>query len=137
MKLIPNYNTFADVCDRLAVTVHKLAYFENEKRKESLKENPDKDLIVHWDRLSRNECEFRNMLKNEINRQLTEIAKTLSYETLSDNRTFIAPTKTIGELLDELYTSRANESLRESFAESMRRELLNDGKMGSSLPSIS
>ena len=137
MKRIPNYNTFADVCDRLAVTVHKLAYFENEKRIESLKPEPNKELIVYWDRLSRNECEFRNMLKKEINRQLTEIAKTLHYETLPDNRTFIAPNKTVGELLDELYTNRANESIKKSFAESMKRELLNDGEMGSTLPSVS
>lgn len=123
MKRIPNYNTFADLCDRLAVTVHKLAYFENEKRKESLKENPDNELIVKWDRHSRNECEFRNSLKCEINRMLTEIVKELRYETLSDNRTFTAPTKSVSDLLDEMYWRRANESLREEFANAIREEL--------------
>jgi len=127
-RKIPNLNTFADLCDRLAVTVHKLAYFENEKRKESLKPNPDNELIVKWDRYSRNECEFRNALKCEINRVLTEIVKELHYETLPDNRTFIAPTKSVEDLLDEMYWRRANESLREEFAESMKRELCQEKK---------
>jgi hypothetical protein len=131
MKKIPNYNTFADLCDRLAVTVHKLAYYENEKRKESLKKKPNKNLIVKWDRQSRNECEFRNMLKCEINRALTEIVSELSYETLPDNRTFIAPTQSVEDLLDEMYWRRANKSLRKSFAEAMRRELLHGRKVGS------
>ena len=34
MKKIPNFNTFADIVDRLAVTTNKLAFFENKKREE-------------------------------------------------------------------------------------------------------
>ena len=99
--LIPNFNTLADAIDRLIVTVNKLAFFENKKREESLQPNPDPELITHWDRLSRNECEYRNLLKREIDNILMEIVKTGKYEVLPDNRTFATPPKSVGEVLDE------------------------------------
>ena len=98
---IPNFNTMADAIDRLIVTVNKLAHFENQKREESLKPQPDIELLAHWDRLSRNECEYRNLLKREIDNILMEIVKTGKYEVLPDNRTFAAPPKSVGEILDE------------------------------------
>lgn len=101
MKLIPNFNTLADAIDRLIVTVNKLAHFENKKREESLKLTPDAELIAHWDRLSRNECEYRNLLKREIDNIFTEIVRTGKYEVLPDNRTFAAPPRSVGEILDE------------------------------------
>lgn len=117
-KLVPNFNTLADVIDRLIVTVNKLSFFENKKREESLKENPNLELIVHWDRLSRNECEHRNALKMELNNILSEIVKTKHYETLPDNRTFASPPKSVAELLEEMcYTGpdRARKELAEAF----------------------
>lgn len=98
---IPNFNTMADAIDRLIVTVNKLAHFENKKREESLKPAPDTELLAHWDRLSRNECEYRNLLKREIDNILMEIVKTGKYEVLPDNRTFTAPPKSVGDILDE------------------------------------
>jgi hypothetical protein len=105
---IPNYNTFADLIDRLAVTTNKLAFFENKKREESIKQNPDKDLIVEYDRLSRNECEFRNQLKRAIDSLLSEIVKSGHYETLEDNRTFSPPSKSISDLISEICYIQAN-----------------------------
>lgn len=99
---IPNFNTFADLIDRLAVTTNKLAFFENKKREESLKENPDAQLIVNYDRLSRNECEFRNMLKRAIDDLLSEIVSTGHYKTLKDNRTFAAPSKSVSDLIEDI-----------------------------------
>lgn len=121
-KYIPNFNTFADACDRLAVTVAKLSYFENEKRKESMRSSPDHKMITYWDRLSRNECEYRNLLKGEINRILSEIVITGEYEVLEDNRTFLPPPKSVSELLEEMY-SKADEKARAELAEALRWEL--------------
>jgi len=96
---IPNLNTFADLIDRLIVEVNKLAYFENKKREEHAKERPDRDLIAKWDNLSRDACEYRSMLKNEINQTLTDIMTSRKYTTLRELRTFKKPKKDIGELL--------------------------------------
>jgi len=108
MKKIPNFNTFADIVDRLAVTTNKLAFFENKKREESSKKNPDKDLIFTYDKLSRNECEYRNLLKRAMDDLLSEIVTTGKYETLKDNRTFSAPTKSISDLIEEICYIQAN-----------------------------
>jgi hypothetical protein len=116
---IPNFNTFADIVDRLAVTTNKLAFFENKKREESLKENPDKSLIVEYDRLSRNECEFRNLLKREMDKILSEIVETQSYNTLSDNRTFSQPTKSIPDLIEEICYQHAKH-VKEELATEMK-----------------
>ena len=97
---IPNYNTVADIVDRLIVTVNKLSFFENKKREESLKADPNNKLIVQWDRLSRNECEYRNMLKMELNRVIGIIINEKHYETLPDYRTFLKPPMTVADLLE-------------------------------------
>lgn len=102
--LIPNLNTFADLVDRLIVEVNKLAFFENKKRdkqKEAEKypsEFADQQ-IAHWDNLSRDACEYRSMLKNEINRMLTEVCNTGEYKTLKELRTFAPPGKDVSDLL--------------------------------------
>ena len=108
MKKIPNFNTFADIVDRLAVTTNKLAYFENKKREESIKETPNKDLIFTYDKLSRNECEYRNLLKRAMDDLLSEIIATGKYETLKDNRTFSAPSKSVSDLIEEICYIQAN-----------------------------
>jgi len=105
---VPNYNTFADLVDRLAVTTNKLAFFENEKREESNKESPDNDLIAKYDKLSRNECEYRNLLKRAIDDLLSEIISKGEYKTLKDNRTFSAPSKSVSDLIEEISYIHAN-----------------------------
>ena len=99
--LIPGLNTFADLLDRLIVEVSKLSWFENAKRTEQDKAYPNKDLIVHWDKLSRDACEYRSLLKNEINKALTQVCETGEYKTLDELRTFSAPPNTIADLLAE------------------------------------
>lgn len=101
-KLIPNFNTFADIVDRLAVTVNKLAFFENEKRQESMKPDKDTRLIAYYDILSRNECEYRNLLKRALDDLLSEIVETKSYVTLPDYRTFSPPGKSVADLVEEV-----------------------------------
>ena len=115
---IPNFNTFADIVDRLAVTTNKLAFFENKKREESLKEQPDKNLIVEYDRLSRNECEFRNLLKRELDNLLAEIVGLDKYSTLQDNRTFAPPKKSISDLIEEVCYQQAKH-VKEELAREM------------------
>ena len=98
---IPNLNTLADVIDRLIVEVNKLSYFENKKREEHAKENPDAEMVAHWDNLSRDCCEYRSMLKNEINRITSEIVETGEYRTLREMRTFRKPGRSVEEILAE------------------------------------
>ena len=96
---IPNLNTFADLIDRLIVEVNKLAFFENMKREEQGKEHPNTELVAHWDNLSRDCCEYRSMLKNEINTMLSEIKEAGDYKTLREVRTFRKPRKSVGDIL--------------------------------------
>jgi len=96
--LIPNLNTFADLIDRLIVEVNKLAFFENKKR-EAHAGNADAETIAKWDNLSRDACEYRSMLKNEINKMLTEVCESGEYKTLKELRTFRPPDKSIEDIL--------------------------------------
>jgi hypothetical protein len=114
MEYVPNLNTWADLVDRLIVCVNKLAWFENQKRTVqaeldklgrnglvSPRYNELALLVAHWDNLSRNECEVRNILKREIDRVLGEVVAAGEYKTLPDNRTFRAPNKTVADILAE------------------------------------
>lgn len=121
--LIPNLNTFADLCDRLAVEIHKLAWFENKKREEHAKEFPDSVLIAKWDNLSRDACEYRSLLKNEINNMLKVIVVNKTYETLNELRTFKPAKKSAADLLEDMYTKSAEHSLTKQFAEAIKKEL--------------
>ena len=127
MTKIPNFNTFADIVDRLAVTTNKLAFFENKKREESLKENPNNELIVYYDRLSRNECEYRNLLKRAMDDLLVEIVKTKEYSTLSDNRTFSSPPKSVSDLIEEICYIQAKSVTKELATEIEKLFNFNNG----------
>jgi len=116
---IPNYNTFADIVDRLAVTTNKLAFFENKKREESMKESPNAELIAYYDRLSRNECEYRNLLKRALDDTLSDIIKSGVYTTLKDNRTFSAPIKSVSDLIEEICFIQAN-NVKEELIERLK-----------------
>lgn len=98
---IPNLNTFADLLDRLIVEVNKLAFFENKKREAHAEEDPDDELIAYYDNLSRDCCEYRSMLKNEINRTLSEIKRTGNYTTLTELRTFREPGRSVADVLSD------------------------------------
>ncbi len=121
---IPNLNTLADVIDRLIVEVNKLSYLENKKREEqALCEKADVAIIAHWDNLSRDCCEYRSMLKNEINRLLAEIVETGEYKTLKELRTFRAPTHQVSELLAERCWWAGSEQFKEDLVAAIEAEL--------------
>lgn len=120
--LIPNLNTFADLCDRLAVEIHKLAWFENKKREEHAKPNPDPMLVSKWDNLSRDACEYRSLLKNEINNMLKHIVANREYQTLNELRTFRPAKKSAAELLVDMYAKNADHSMSEEFASALEKE---------------
>jgi hypothetical protein len=91
IERIPNVNTIADLVDRLIVEVHKLAWFENKKREEHAKDEPDVEMIAEWDNKSRDCCEFRSLLKRELNTAITEVVLAMQYKPLSEVRTFRPP----------------------------------------------
>ena len=99
MKAILNWNSFADALDRLIVCVNALAWFENQKRIESLKPNPNAELITNWDRLSRDRCEERDLLKREINRIVAELSN--NYSVASPRRTFVPSRRTVADIIEE------------------------------------
>lgn len=96
---IPNVDTLADLIDRLIVEVNKLAYFENRKREEHGKSEPDAAVIARWDNLSRDCCEYRSLLKSKINEVLGEIVASGEYKTLRELRTFRPPAGRLADLL--------------------------------------
>jgi hypothetical protein len=122
MKRIPNYNTLADIIDRLIVEINKLSWFENKKREESVKDSPNSALIALWDKNSRHCCEYRDLLKREFDKTLTEIISTNSYETLSACRTFSAPPKTALELIEEI-CDNTPEAVRRQLSSAFEYEL--------------
>ena len=117
---IPNLNTLADVIDRLIVEVNKLAFFENKKREEHANESPDYMRIAHWDNLSRDCCEYRSLLKNEINKTLSEIAETGCYETLKELRTFRKPKRDVAEILADRCWWAGSEEFKEELREALK-----------------
>lgn len=120
---VPNLNTFADLVDRLIVEVHKLAYFENKKREEHAKENPDVNLVAHYDNLSRDCCEYRSLLKNEINKTLQLLISNKEYPVLQEVRTFRKPPRDVGEILAEMCENSANASLKGELIETLKEDL--------------
>jgi hypothetical protein len=121
-KYIPNLNTLADLIDRLIVEVNKLSFFENMKREEHAKGEPNAEMIAHWDNLSRDCCEYRSMLKNEINRVLSNICKNGEYETLEELRTFRKPARKVSSLIADR-CHQAAEEVRAELAEAFKNEL--------------
>ena len=120
---IPNLNTLADVIDRLIVEVNKLSTFENRKREEHAKDEPDAELIAHWDNMSRDCCEYRSMLKNEINRLLAEIVETGEYKTLNELRTFRRPENSVADLIADRCEYAAGEEFRKALVVALEEEL--------------
>ncbi len=104
---IPNVNTLADLIDRLIVEVNKLSWFENRKRDEHAKPHPDPEAIAKWDNLSRDCCELRSILKNEINSCLSQIVSTGHYSPVREPRTFRPPIEKIEEILAEMCSDAA------------------------------
>jgi len=119
---IPNYNTFADIVDRLIVEVNKLSYFENKKREEQTKPDKDTDMIAYWDNLSRDCCEYRSLLKRKMNEVLTDIVETGSYETLKEVRTFRAPERSVEDIIEEM-CDRGPARAKEELAEVLQKTL--------------
>ena len=122
---IPNLNTLADVIDRLIVEVNKLSFFENKKREEQGKDefHRDSGKIAHWDNLSRDCCEYRSMLKNEINRLTSEIVESGEYKTLRELRTFRAPQRDVAEILADRCKWAGSDEFKEELRESLKEVL--------------
>lgn len=106
-RRIPNVNSLADLIDRLTVEINKLAYYENKKREEHTKEDPDYELIAKCDNLSRNCCELRSALKNEINKLMEEIVKSGIYKVMKEPRTFRSSPTKISDVLEEMCEERS------------------------------
>lgn len=122
-KLIPNLNTLADVIDRLIVEVNKLSYFENMKRQEHAKAEPDSNMIAHWDNLSRDCCEYRSLLKNEINRVFTQVVLHKEYRTLNELRTFRSPPRNVADLLSDRSYALGDMAFSGELAAAIKEEL--------------
>lgn len=124
-NLIPNLNTLADVIDRLIVEVNKLSYFENMKRQEHAKDDSDPEMIAHWDNLSRDCCEYRSMLKNEINRVFTQVVDKKEYRTLSELRTFRGPPRSVADIISDRCYAIGDMAFSGELAAAIEKELEN------------
>lgn len=119
---ISNVNSLAALCDRLAVEVHKIAWFENKKREEQKRANPDYVLVAEWDDKSRDACELRSLIKQEIDSLFQHVVKTGKYTYAKEVRTF-SPTPRAAQMLEEMYAKCASASLNGELAAAFEREL--------------
>jgi hypothetical protein len=108
MERIPNVNTLADLIDRLIVEVNKLSWFENRKREEHAKADPDPALIAKWDNLSRDCCELRSAIKSEINKVFGEVAAGSPYAVMKEPRTFRPSATRIADVLAQACRERSD-----------------------------
>ena len=112
IERIPSVNTVGDLVDRLVVEVNKLAYYENQKRMEQAKIEPNKDKVTEWDNKSRDCCELRSMLKRELNTAIEELVYSMHYCPRKETRTFRAPVmiedkNTIADVVAEMCYNNA------------------------------
>jgi hypothetical protein len=96
---IPGVDTLGDLIDRLIVTVHKLAFFENKKREEHAKTHPDVAAIAKWDNASRDCCELRSIIKSRIDELMGEIVESGEYKVMREVRTFRPPASRLSDVL--------------------------------------
>ena len=120
---VSGIDSLADLCDRLAVEVHRLGWFENKKREEQAKPDPDAGLVQKWDQLSRESCELRASIKRKINELFKDVVATGEYNVLLEPRTFRPSGKTIADVLDEQYSKRADFTFTEEFAAAIGEEI--------------
>lgn len=120
---IPNFNTLADAIDRLIVEVLKLSWYENKKREEQMQPNTNTEMVAKWDNLSRDACEYRDLLKREIDKILNRIISEKEYKSLPANRTFAAPKKSAAELIAERTLMAGSDGFRKQLAEALESEL--------------
>ena len=124
MGRIPNVNTLADLIDRLIVEVNKLSYFENRKREAHALPTPLAEDIAKWDNLSRDCCELRSALKNEINRLMGEIVESGEYRVMKEPRTFRPSPKRISDVLADMCKERARSLHNGELVKAIEEELI-------------
>jgi hypothetical protein len=109
---ISNVDTLADLIDRLIVEISKMAWFENEKRKEKNNPNRDLDTLLHWDDLSRDCNELRALIKVRINTLMSDIVREGSYTATKEIRTFSPSNRSVADVIDDMCLSYAEKNLR-------------------------
>lgn len=122
----PGIDTFADLIDRLAVEVHKVAHCENRKRElHALPNKTDQDwlLIAALDNLSRDACEIRSMVKVRLNELLTEIVNSGEYKSLREVRTFRPPARRLSDILADRFHALADAAIRGEIAAAVEEEI--------------
>lgn len=108
---IPNVNTIADLVDRLIIVNIKMWHLEGRKRELSDQQSQDYEVIAKLDKLSRDQCEIRTMLKNEMNRAFSE-------QMPAEIRTFSSPGN-LTEIIDQMAGESAVAYLRGHLAEEL------------------
>ena len=91
IKRLPSIDTLPDLLERQIIIVNRVAWYEQEKREESAKPNPDLKRIAALDKMSRDCNEYRSALRNRINDLLFDIANGDGYYSVRENRTFTPP----------------------------------------------
>lgn len=109
MARIPNLNTVADIIDRLIIINIKIWHLEGRKRELSDQQSTDHELIARLDKQSRDQCEIRTMLKNELNVAFSE-------QLPMEIRTFSSPGLII-DIINEMAEESAVSYLRGQLGE--------------------
>ena len=119
---IPAVDTAADLIERLAIILNRMAWLEEQKRN-AAGLNPE--AIAKLDRASRDCCEGRSAIKNRINAVMEEIAAG-EYRSIRESRSFRPADERFAEVLDRHCAEIAHYFTSEEFSESIRAELLGD-----------
>ena len=119
---IPAVDTAADLIERLAIILNRMAWLEQQKRD---LDGQDPDAIAKLDKASRDCCEGRSAIKNRINAVMEEIAKG-AYKAIRESRSFRAPDERFSDVLDRHFAEIAHFFTSEEFAESITTELLGE-----------
>lgn len=121
MKRLPAVDSAADLIERLAIVLNRMAHLEQQKRDGGLA--PDQ--VVRIDSASRDCCEARSEIKNRINACFEEIARG-EYKSIRESRSFRPPDERFSEVLDRHCAEIAHHFTSEEFAKSIAAELLGE-----------
>ncbi len=122
MTRIPAVDTAADLIERLAIILNRMAWLEQQKRD---LDGKDPIAIAKLDKASRDCCEGRSAIKNRINEVVEEIAAG-DYKSIRESRSFRPPDERFSQVLDRHFAEIAHYFTSDEFAESIAAELLGE-----------
>lgn len=122
IKRLPSIDTLADLIERQIILINRLAFYEQAKRDESAKDEPDFVKIARLDKASRDCNEYRSEIRNRVNKVLEEIREN-KYESLNENRTFSPASVHLCDIIDRQAEAVSRNIWHKNMVEVLEKEL--------------